>query len=150
MTLPTVPVPVSEAPDCSVTGELAIMPVTFRLPPVTVVGPVKLLMPESVRVPVPVLVTLLALLMALKLGVCWYLFTAQPRFTQNKGLVALLVTSLLGNLLVGFLHAIVPRPVAAITDRLGAIIVAIAAIIWAVVLVIGSLPAIWKAARASA
>ena len=60
------------------------------------------------------------------------------------------MTSLLGNLLVGFLHAIVPRPVAAITDRLGAIIVAIAAIIWAVVLVIGSLPAIWKAARASA
>lgn len=89
----------------------------------------------------------LGLLMTLKLaaGVC--LVLAHPRFLQNKGLVLLLLTSLLANAVVAFLHGLVPIILVSITDAIGAIVVAVLALIWAVVLLVGALVSIVKVLR---
>ena len=89
----------------------------------------------------------LALLMALKLGSGVCLVVAQPRFLQNRGLVLLFLTSLLGNVVISFLHGLVPIILVSITDGVAAIVVAILAVIWALVLLIGSIPAVIKALR---
>jgi len=70
---------------------------------------------------------------------------AQPRFLQNKGLVALILTSLLGNVVAVFLHGLVPGILVSITDDIAAIVFAVVAIIWAIILLIGSIPAIVRA-----
>ena len=90
----------------------------------------------------------LMVLMGLKIGFCIWIFIAQQRFLANKGFVALVITSLVLNLVVGFLLDLVPRPLAAILDRLSAVIVAVVAIVWGAVLLIGSLPGIVRAVRA--
>jgi hypothetical protein len=92
---------------------------------------------------------ILSLLMVLKLVFAGFLILAQPRFLQNKGLVALVVTSLVANIVVAFLHGLVPVVVVSIVDDVAAIIVAVVAIIWAVVLLIGSIPAVVKSVRVS-
>lgn len=89
----------------------------------------------------------LGLLMVLKVVAAVCLVVAHPRFLQNKGLVLLVLTSLLANAIVSFLHGFVPIVLVSITDALGAIIVAILALIWAVVLLIGSLVSILKVLR---
>lgn len=88
---------------------------------------------------------ILNLLLFLKLAGAVCLVLAHQRFLQNKGLVLLIITSLLGNLIISFLHALVPTPLVSITDAVAAIVVAILAVIWAILLLIGSLPAIFKA-----
>jgi hypothetical protein len=88
---------------------------------------------------------ILSLLLLFKLVGAVCLVLAQQRFLQNKGLVLLIITSLIGNLVISFLHALVPTPLVSITDAVAAIIVAILAVIWALLLLIGSLPAIFKA-----
>lgn len=93
---------------------------------------------------------LLAVLMFLKFVFAGALLLAQPRFIQNKGLVLLLVTSLICNLVVAFLHGLVPGILVSITDNIAAIVIAIVAIIWAIVLLIGSIPAVVKAVRSTA
>jgi hypothetical protein len=93
---------------------------------------------------------LLALLMFLKLLFGGLLVAAQPRFLQNKGLVLMVLTSLLCNVILAFLHGFVPVILVSIVDDVGAIIFAIVAIIWGIVLLIGSIPAIWKAIRSTA
>jgi hypothetical protein len=75
---------------------------------------------------------------------------AQPRFIQNKGLVALVLTSLVANLIVAFLHALLPLFLVSILDAIAAIIVAIIAIIWAIVLLVGAIMGILTAVRATA
>jgi hypothetical protein len=89
--------------------------------------------------------TALALIMFLKLGFVICLILAQQRFIQNKGLVLLLLTSLLANVIISFLHGIVPSFLVSITDALAAIIVAILAVIWLIFLLFGSLLGIIKA-----
>lgn len=91
-------------------------------------------------------VTLTAL-MTLKLVFAVCLVLAHQRFLQNKGLVLMVLTSLLANVIVSFLHAIVPRLLASITDDIAAIVIGILAAIWAMVLLIGSIPAVVKALR---
>jgi len=86
----------------------------------------------------------LGLLMSFKLGAAVCLVVAQQRFLQNKGLVLLILTALLGNVIISFLHGLVPGFLVSITDAIAAIIVAILAVIWAVFLLIGSIPAIIK------
>lgn len=88
---------------------------------------------------------ILGLLMMLKLGFAVCLVLAHQRFLENKGLVLLTATSLLAVLIVGFLHALVPGILVSITDMVGAIIVAVLALIWAIVFLIGSLTSIVKA-----
>lgn len=89
----------------------------------------------------------LGLLMTLKLGFAICLALAHQRFLQNKGLVLLIVTSFLGNVVVSLLHGIVPRFLVSITDGIAAIVVAVLAVIWALVLLIGSVLALIKALR---
>jgi hypothetical protein len=92
---------------------------------------------------------LLSLLLFLKLVFGGALIAAQPRFLQNKGLVALILTSLVANIILAFLHGLLPVIMVSILDDVGALIFAVIAIIWGIVLLIGSIPAIVKAVRVS-
>jgi hypothetical protein len=87
----------------------------------------------------------LSLIMLLKLAFCVCLILAHQRFLQNKGLVLIILTSLLANIIISFLHNFVPLPLVSITDAIGAIVVAILAVIWALVLLIGAIISIIKA-----
>ena len=91
----------------------------------------------------------LTLIMGLKLAFVVCLLLAHQRFLQLKSLVLLTVTSLVATIIVSFLHGLVPIILVSITDAVAAIVVCILAIIWAVVLLVGSLPAIVKALRVS-
>ena len=87
----------------------------------------------------------LSLIMVLKLAFAVCLVLAHERFLLNKSLVLIVLTSLLANLIVSFLHNFVPRPLVSITDAVAAIIVGILAVIWAIVLFIFALNSIRKA-----
>jgi hypothetical protein len=92
---------------------------------------------------------LLSLLMVLKLAFCVFLVIAQQRFLQNKGLVLLVITSLVATIIVSFLHGLVPSELVSITDSLAAIVNGVIAIVWAIVLLIGSIPAVLRAIKSS-
>ena len=89
----------------------------------------------------------LSLLLLLKVGVAVFLVLAQQAFLKQKGLMALLVTSLVCNVVVAFLHGFVPLVVVSIVDTLTALIFAIVAIIWGIILLIGSIPSIVSTIR---
>ncbi|MGV9213624.1 hypothetical protein ACTFTM_17360 [Micromonospora sp. RB23] len=93
---------------------------------------------------------LLGLALLLKLVWAGLLVLAQPRFLQNKGLVLIIITTLLCTVVLEFLHRLVPVIVVSILDDIGALVFAIVAIIWGLVLLIGSIPAIVKAIRVTA
>jgi hypothetical protein len=90
---------------------------------------------------------ILSLVMLLKLGFAAFLVLAQQRFVTLKGLVLIIVTSLIAVLIVSFLHGLVPGILVSITDAIAAIIVAILGVIWALLLLIGSLVSIFKAIK---
>jgi len=92
---------------------------------------------------------LLSLLMFLKIVFAVLLVLAQQRFLQNKGLVLIILTSLLCNVILAFLHGLVPIILVSIVDDLAAILFGIIAIIWGLILLIGSIPAVIKAIRAT-
>ena len=100
--------------------------------------------------PVGEAAVVLGLVLLLKLAWAGLLILAQPKFLQNKGLVLLILTSLLCTVVLEFLHHLVPVILVSILDDLGALVFAVVAIIWALVLLIGSIPAIVKAIRATA
>lgn len=91
--------------------------------------------------------TTLGILMTLKIAFAVLLLLAHQRFLQNKGLVLIILTSLLANVIVSFLHGFVPGLLVSITDAIGAVVVGILAAIWALTFLIGSIPAIVKALR---
>ena len=93
---------------------------------------------------------LLGLALFLKLVFAVLLILAQPRFLQNKGLVAMIVTSLLCTVVLAFLQGFFPVVLVSIVDDVAAVVFAIVAIIWGLVLLIGSIPSIWKAVRVTA
>jgi hypothetical protein len=86
----------------------------------------------------------LGALLLLKLGHGLGLFLAQPRFLRNKGVVLLVLSSLLANLVIAFLHGFVPLPVVSIADALAALVVLILGLIWAVVLFVFALVGLFK------
>lgn len=88
---------------------------------------------------------ILSLILLLKLGAAICLPLAQQRFLKLKSLILLIATSFLATIVVSFLHGIVPGPLVSITDALAAIIVGILALIWAVVILIGSINAVIQA-----
>lgn len=90
---------------------------------------------------------ILSLTMTFKLAFAVLLILAHQRFIENKGLVTLTLTSLLANVLISFLHGLFPVFLVSITDDIGALIVAVLAAIWALIYLIGSIPAIVKALR---
>lgn len=92
---------------------------------------------------------ILAIVMLVKLAACVCLPLAHQRFLNNKGLIILILTSLLATLIVTFLHGIVPGPVVSITDAVAAIVVGILALIWAVVILVGSIVSVVSALTTS-
>jgi hypothetical protein len=87
----------------------------------------------------------LASLMTLKLAFAVCLVFAHQRFLQNKGLVLIVLCSLLANIIISFLHGFVPGFLVSITDMIAALVVAIIAVIWAIVLLIGAVISVIKA-----
>lgn len=87
----------------------------------------------------------LSLVLLLKLGFAICLVFAQQRFLENKGLVLLIATSLVAVLLLSFLHGLVPGILVSITDTVGAIVIAILTLIWAVTFLVGSVISVVKA-----
>jgi hypothetical protein len=59
-----------------------------------------------------------------------------------KGLVLLVLTSLVCNIIVAFLHGLVPIILVSIFDNIAALVVGIVAIVWAIVLLVLSIPSI--------
>lgn len=90
---------------------------------------------------------ILGLLLVLKIaaGICLPL--AHQRFVQATGLLLLLITSLALNLVIAFLHDIVPLILVSITDAVGAIVVGILAVIWAIALLVGGVIGVLTAIR---
>ena len=86
----------------------------------------------------------LGLLMTVKIVFAVCLVLAHQRFLQNKGLVLIIITSLVSNLIITFLHGLVPGFLVSITDDIAAIIICILAIIWAVVYLIGGIVSVIK------
>ena len=87
----------------------------------------------------------LSVLVTLKFGFSVLLIFAQQRFLQNKGLVVLLITSFVATILVSFLHGLVPLFLVSITDAIAAIIIAVVAAVWALVLLFGSVKSVGRA-----
>jgi hypothetical protein len=85
---------------------------------------------------------ILSLLMLLKIGASICLPIAHQRFLKDTGLVLMVLTSFVATIVVSFLHGIVPGPLVSITDALAAIIVGIIALIWAIVVLVGSIIAV--------
>lgn len=81
----------------------------------------------------------LAVLLLCKLIFAGFIIAASPRLLKQKGFMAMVATSFVAQLLVGFLHALLPMPLVSILDVLAAIIVAIIGIVWAIIILIGSL-----------
>lgn len=92
---------------------------------------------------------LLGLLLVLKIAMTGLLVAAQPRFLRVKGLVALIAVSVVLQLVLGFLHGFLPRPVVSIGDQFWALVAAVVAVVWALVMLVGSIPAIVNAVRVS-
>ena len=88
--------------------------------------------------------------MLLKIGFAVCLVIAHQRFLQNRGLVLIVLTSLVAGIVVSFLHGFVPLILVSITDAVAAIIIGIIAVIWAIVLLVGSLVSVFKTARPAA
>jgi hypothetical protein len=93
--------------------------------------------------------TVLSLLLLLKIGFAVCLVLAQQRFLQNRGLVILVIASLVANIVISFLHGFVPIILVSITDAIGAIIMAACGCIWWILALIGAIPAVLRALRPS-
>jgi hypothetical protein len=90
---------------------------------------------------------ILGLLLTLKIAMAICLVLAHQRFLENKGLVALVLISLILNLVIAFLLDLLPGPFVSITDAIAGIIVAIVAIVWSILLLIGAVIAVIRAIR---
>lgn len=99
--------------------------------------------------PVSKAATILGLVLFLKLAFAAFLVAAQPRFLKVRGLVLLVVVSCVAQIVLAFIHGFLPRPVVAIGDQFWAIIITLTALIWALVMLIGAIPAIVRAVRVS-
>jgi hypothetical protein len=82
---------------------------------------------------------ILSVIMLLKIVFVVALVIAQPAFLKGKLLMLMILTSLLANVLIGFLHGFVPIILVSITDAIGGIAVPILAIIWGLIIAIGSI-----------
>jgi hypothetical protein len=89
----------------------------------------------------------LSVILLLKLAAFVCLFLAQQRFLRMPGIMLLFLTSIIATVVIQFLHGLVPRVLMSITDGIGALIALILGLIWALVMLIYSIPAIVKAVR---
>lgn len=89
----------------------------------------------------------LSIIMSFKIGFAVFLVLAHQRFIENKGLVLIILTSFLATIILSFLHGLFPLPLVSLTDTVGAIIIAILSIVWALSYLVGSIPSIIKVLR---
>lgn len=89
----------------------------------------------------------LALLTLLKLGFAGCLVAANQAFLLVKPLVAMIITSLVANIVVAFLHGLPPGFLVSITDSIAAIVIGIIAVIWAIIVLVGALMAIGRSLK---
>jgi hypothetical protein len=87
----------------------------------------------------------LGLTMFLKLAFAACLLLAQQRFVQNKGLVLLVILSILATFALGVLHGFVPGFLVSITDGIGAVVIAIVVAVLGVMFLIGAVMSVVKA-----
>ncbi len=92
----------------------------------------------------------LSILLLLKIAFAVCLVLAQQRFLQNRGLILIVLSSLIANIVVSFLQGFLPLPLVSITDDIAAIIVAVCGCLWWVLALLGAIPAILKAIQARA
>jgi len=85
---------------------------------------------------------LLRIAMTLKLFFAGSLILAQQDFLKRKGLIMLILTSLVATFLVQILQGWVPSCLVSVTDAIGGLIVLILALIWGVLYAISSVIAI--------
>jgi VanZ family protein len=86
-------------------------------------------------------------LMLLKLGLAICLVVAHQRFLQNKGLVLIVLTTLLAQIVTSFLHGFPPGFLVSITDAIAGLITVILTAIWSIVFLVLSIISIYKALR---
>jgi hypothetical protein len=87
----------------------------------------------------------LGMIMTFKLLFAVCLVLAQQRFLNMKLLVFTVLLSLLVTVIVSFLQGLVPSFLVSITDGVAAIILAVLGLVWAIVLLLRSIPAVVKA-----
>jgi hypothetical protein len=92
----------------------------------------------------------LSLLMIMKIAFAVCLVLAQQRFLQAKGLVVLVILSLVANIIVAFLQGLPPGFLVSITDAIAAIVVGIIGVVVAIVLLIFAIVSVLKALAAPA
>ena len=95
--------------------------------------------------PTGTVASMLSVSMLLKLVFTVLLVLGHQRFLQNKGLVGIIITSVLCCFIIGFLDSFVPGILASITDHVGAIIAMILVIVWGIFLLIGGIISVVKA-----
>ena len=89
---------------------------------------------------------ILSLIMLLKIAFAVCLVLAQQRFLQAKGLVVMVIASLVANVIVAFLHGLPPGFLVSITDVIAAIVMGIIGVILAIVLLVFAVIAVVKSA----
>ncbi len=87
----------------------------------------------------------LGLTMSLKLLFVACLVLAHQRFLQNKGLVLLVVLSLVATFALGLLHGFVPGFLVAITDAIGAVVFAVIVAVLGVMFLVAAMISVVKA-----
>ncbi|KGJ72638.1 integral membrane protein [Cryobacterium roopkundense] len=91
----------------------------------------------------------LGAILFLKIAFGVLLIVAQPRFLRVTGLVVLVLLSVVLQLVLGFIHGFLPGIVVAIGDQFWALVTGVVALVWALIMLIVSIPAIVKAIKAS-
>lgn len=86
----------------------------------------------------------LSLLMTMKISIVVLLGLTHPDMLKRLSIVLLVLSSIVGNVIISFLHGLVPRFLVSITDDIAAIVVAACGLIWLIPLLIGALLAIVK------
>jgi len=88
---------------------------------------------------------MLSYIMLLKFVFAVLLILSHRRFIENKGLVLVILTSVVSGVIVSICHNIVPSFLASITDAIAGIIVLIIALVWSIFFLIGSVKSVLKA-----
>lgn len=97
--------------------------------------------------PVGSAAALLGLILLLKLLMGGFLVAANPKYLTNKGFVVIYAVSVLLQLLLGYVHALLPGVVASIGDAAVAIVVSLVGLLVALLTLIGAVPAVLRAFR---
>lgn len=90
---------------------------------------------------------ILSLIMTCKLASAGLLIASNQRFLENRGLIVLILFSLVVNVVLAILHGFPPGFLVSITDAVGALVFAILAIIWGILLFLSAVGSVFNALR---